>query len=48
MKRGLEDREDICINDENSLSHKKEQNNAICNNMDKPRDWHIEYSKPGR
>ena len=23
------------------LSNKKEQNNAICNNMDGPRDYHI-------
>ena len=23
------------------LSHKKEQNNAICSNMDGPRDYHI-------
>ena len=27
------------------LSHKKEQNNAICSNMDGPRDYHIEWSK---
>ena len=28
------------------LSHKKEQNNAIC--MDRPRDGHTEWSKPDR
>ena len=27
------------------LSHKKERNNAICSNMDGPRDYHIEWSK---
>ena len=27
------------------LSHKKEQNNAICSNMDGPRDCHTERSK---
>ena len=28
-----------------SLSHKKERNSAICSNMDRPRDCHIEWSK---
>ena len=27
------------------LSHEKEQNNAICNNMDGPRDCCTEWSK---
>ena len=27
------------------LSHKKEQNNAICSNLDEPRDWHAEGSQ---
>ena len=27
------------------LSHKKEQNNAICSNMDGPRDYHTKSSK---
>ena len=27
------------------LSHKKEQNNAICSNMDGPRACHTEWSK---
>ena len=30
------------------LSHKKEQNNAICSNMDGPRDYHTKRSKPER
>ena len=27
------------------LSHKKEWNNAICRNMDEPRDYHTKWSK---
>ena len=27
------------------LSHKKEQNNDICSNMDGPRDYHTKGSK---
>ena len=30
------------------LSHKKEWNNTICNNMDEPRDYHTKWSKPDR
>ena len=30
------------------LSHKKEQNNAICSNMDRPRDYHTMWSKSER
>ena len=30
------------------LSHKKELNNAICSNMDRPRDYHIKQSKSER
>ena len=30
------------------LSHKKEWNNAICSNMDGPRDCHTEWSKSER
>ena len=30
------------------LSHKKEWNNAICSNMDGPRDYHIKWSKSDR
>ena len=29
-------------------SHKKEWNNAICSNMDEPRDYHIKRSKSDR
>ena len=30
------------------LSHKKEQNNAICSNMNGPRDYHTKWSKSDR
>ena len=30
------------------LSHKKEWNNAISNNMDGPRDYHTKWSKSDR
>ena len=30
------------------LSHKKEWSNAICNNMDGPRDYHTKWNKPDR
>ena len=40
------DKEDVvCIYNGILLSHKKEQNNAICSNMDGPRDYHVEWSK---
>ena len=30
------------------LSHKKEQNSAICRDMNRPRDCHTEWSKSER
>ena len=30
------------------LSHKKEWNNAICSNMDGPKDYHTRWSKSDR
>ena len=27
------------------LSHKKEQNNGICSNMDRPRDYHVKSDR---
>ena len=30
------------------LSHKKEQNNAICSNMDETTDYHTKWSKSER
>ena len=38
----------VCIYNGILLSHKKEQNNAICSNMDRPRDYHTKWSKSDR
>ena len=35
----------VCIYNIILLSHEKEWNNAICSNMDGPRDCHTEWSK---
>ena len=32
----------------NTTQHKKERNNAICSNMDGPRDYHTKWSKSDR
>ena len=43
------DKEDVIhIYNRILLSHKKERNNAICSNMDEPRDYHTEWSKSDR
>ena len=45
INRGM-DKEDVAhIYNGILLSHKKEQNNAICSNMDGPRDYRSEWSK---
>ena len=36
----------VYIHDGILLSHNKEWNNAICSNMDGPRDDHTKWSKP--
>ena len=38
-------KEDVHIYNGILLSHKKEWNNAICGNMDGPRDYYTEWSK---
>ena len=38
----------VHISNDILLSHKKEWNNAICSDMDGPRDCHTEWSKSGR
>ena len=35
----------VCIYNGILLSHEKEWNNAICSNMDGPRDYHTKWSK---
>ena len=42
------DKDVICIHNEILLSHKKEWNNAICSNMDGPREYHTKWSKPDK
>ena len=40
------DKEDaVCLNNGMLLSYKKEWNNAICSNMNGPRDYHIKWTK---
>ena len=38
----------IKLNTTQLLSHRKEWNNAICSNMDGPRDYHTKWSKSDR
>ena len=38
----------IYIHNRILFGHKKEWNNAICSNMDGPRDYHTEWSKLDR
>ena len=43
------DKEDVAhIYNGKLLSHKKEWNNAICSNIDGPRDYHTKWSKSDR
>ena len=39
------DKEAVYIYNGIILSHKKEWNNAICSNVDGPRDYHTEWNK---
>ena len=42
------DKEDVHIYNGILLGHEKEQNNAICGNMDGLRDYHTKWSKSDR
>ena len=42
------DKDVVHIYNEILLSHKKEQNNAICSNMDGPRGYRTKWSKSER
>ena len=43
------DKEDVVpICNEILLNHKKQENNAICSNMDTTRDYHTKWSKSER
>ena len=46
IDRGM-DKEDVVYNGI-LLSYKKEWNNAICSNMDRPRDYHTKWIKPDK
>ena len=46
--RGMDKEDVVHIYNGILLNLKKEQNNAICNNMDGPRDYHIKWSKSHR
>ena len=43
--RGIDKEDMVHIYNRILLSHKKEWNNAICSNMDGPRDYHTKWSK---
>ena len=45
VNRGVDKEDVIHIYNGILLSHKKEQNNVICSNMDGPRDCHTEWRK---
>ena len=40
INRGMDKEDVVHIQDRIPLSHKKEQNNAICSKMSGPRDYH--------
>ena len=48
IKRGMDKEDVVHIHNGILLSHKKEQNNAVCNNMDGTRDYHTKWSKSDR
>ena len=48
IDRGMDKEDMVHIYHGILLSHKKEWNNAICSNMDGPRDCHTEWSKSER
>ena len=48
IDRGMNKEDMVRIYKGLSLTHKKEWNNAICSNMDEPRDYHSKWSKSAR
>ena len=48
IDRGVDKGDVIHIYNGILVSHKKEGNNAICSNMDGPRDYHTKWSKSHR
>ena len=45
IDRGMDKEEGVRIHSGILLSHEKEWNNAICSNMDGPRDYHTKSEK---
>ena len=48
INRGMDKEDVVYIQNGILFSHKKEQNDAICSNMDGPRDYHPEWRKSDR
>ena len=48
IDRGMDKEDVVHIYSEVLLSHKKEWNNAICSNIDGPRDYYTKWSKSDR
>ena len=48
IDRGMDKEDVVHIYNGILFSHKKEWNNAICSNMDGPRDGHTKWSKSDR
>ena len=48
IDRGVDKEDVVHIYNGILLSHKKEWNNAICSNMDGPRDCYTEWNKSDR
>ena len=48
IDRGIDKADVLHICNGISFSHKKEQNSAICREVDRPRDCHTEWSKSER
>ena len=48
MDRGMDKEDVVHIHNGILLNHKKEWNNAICNNMGGSRDYHTKWSKLAR
>ena len=48
MNRRVNKEDDVYIYNRILLSHEKEWNNAICSNMDGPKDYYTKWSKSER
>ena len=48
IDRWMDKKAVVCIYNGIWLSHKNKWNNAICSNVDGPRDYHSKWCKPDR